>query len=450
MSALDLQIPWSFIDLSINIVVTTMGAILMCVSAGYFGLIMPPVILAVWLLQKYYLRTSRQIRLMDLEYKSPLYSHFIESLSGLVTIRSFGWTSNFEERNLELLDMSQRPYYLLLCIQRWLALVLDILVAVLAVLLMVLIIKLRDKLDGGFVGLALLNVMTFNENLASTIRNWTNLETSIGAVARLRDFSLQTATENLTGETHEPPADWPQSGNIVFNNVSASYTPDASPVVKNLSLSIAAGAKVGICGRSGSGKSSLITSLSRMLELAPGSSILIDEVDVSTLPRQRVRQALNAIPQEPFFMKGTIRTNVDPRALHSNEAIIAAVKKVELWNLVEAKGGLNADLDTDFFSHGQRQLFCLARAILRKSKIVVLDEVTSNVDPHTDALMQSVIRQEFANCTIIAVAHRLDTILDFDEVVVLHEGVLVESGRPQDLLKMKSGWFSTLYNSQAH
>lgn len=447
MTVIDAELPYSLVDLSLSLIAAIMGAILMCVSAGYFAATIPPVILMVWVLQKYYLRTSRQMRLLDLEAKSPLYSHFIESLSGLVTIRAFGWAENFQAKNLALLDISQKPYYLLFCIQRWLALILDLLVAGLAVILMVLVVKLRTAISGGFVGLALLNVMSFNENLAMIIQMWTTLETSFGAIARLKNFSAYTACENLPGESHSAPQDWPQKGAIEFKNVSASYKPNSDLVIRNLNISISAGEKIGICGRSGSGKSSLITTLFRMLELSEGSSIMIDGVDISTLPRQLVRERLNAIPQEPIFIKGTVRSNADPYSIHSDAAIIAAIQKVHLWPLVFSKGGLDVQLDAEFFSHGQRQLFCLARAILRQSKVVILDEVTSSVDKNSDILMQRVIREEFASCTIIAVAHRLDTILDFDRIALLAGGELVEFDRPEVLLGRESA-FRELYNSQ--
>ncbi len=149
MTVVDTELPYSLIDLLISTASSIMAAVLMCISAGYFAATVPPVILSVWVLQKYYLRTSRQIRLLDLEAKSPLYSHFIESLSGLVTIRAFGWGPNFQDLNLALLDVSQKPYYLLLCIQRWLALILDLIVAGLAVILMVLVVKLRTDISPG-------------------------------------------------------------------------------------------------------------------------------------------------------------------------------------------------------------------------------------------------------------------------------------------------------------
>jgi len=223
-------------------------------------------------LQKYYLRTSRQVRLLDLEAKSPLYSHFIESLSGLVTVRAFQWSDAFVENHLVLLDNSQKPYYLLWCIQRWLALILDLMVTVLAVILMVLIVKLRNSVGSGYVGLALLNVISFSQSLAWIIRQWTSLETSIGAVSRLKNFTRTTPDENLPGENQLVPDGWPSSGAIEFKNLSPSYTIDGPPILKDINMSINPGEKIGICGRTGSGKSSLIMTLLRLLEIPSESS----------------------------------------------------------------------------------------------------------------------------------------------------------------------------------
>ena len=359
--------------------------------------------------------------------------------------------ADFEEKNLTLLDTSQKPYYLLLCIQRWLALILDLMVGILAVLLMNIIVKLRHEISAGYVDLALLSVMTFNESLAQIIKCWTALETSIGAIARLKSFVETTATENLPTETQPVPSNWPTHGAIEFRNVSASYTPTSDLVARNLNMSVQPGQKIGICGRSGSGKTSLITLLFRMLELTPDSCITIDGIDIATLPRQEVRARLNAIPQEPFFLKGSLRANASPTTNHDqctddDDALIAALEKVGLWTLVRERGGLDSVMDAEFFSHGQRQLFCLARAILRKSRVVVLDEATSSVDKVADELMQRVIRSEFGDCTVLAVAHRLDTILDFDRVALLGKGELVEFEEPGVLLGRGSR-FRELYLS---
>lgn len=398
-------------------------------------------------IQKFYLRTSRQIRILDLEQKSPLYSHFIETLSGLITIRAFGWSDNFVDRNLVLLDASQKPFYLLYCIQRWLGLVLDVMVAVLAVILMIMVVKLRGSISSGYVGLALLNVMAFSESLSWLVEMWTALETSIGAISRLKSFATETPKENLPGENHAVPDAWPEHGEIEFRNLSASYIPDSELVLRGINMTIKPGEKIGICGRTGSGKSSLISALFRMLEIPASSSIIVDGIDITTIPRQVVRWKLNAIPQDPFCMKGSIRLNVSSGSnTHSDSDIILALQKVHLWEVVDSKGGLDVDLDAEFFSHGQRQLFCLARGILRKSKIVVLDEVSSSVDVISDELMQRVVRKEFADATIIAVAHRLDTILDFDRIALLRDGELMEMDTPSALMGRESA-FKELYYS---
>lgn len=386
------------------------------------------------------------MRILDLEAKSPLYSHFIESLSGLVTIRAFGWSDEFMAQNLAFLDTSQKPYYLLFCIQRWLALVLDVMVAILAIILMVLVVRLRGSIAPGYVGLALLNVMGFSESLAWNVRQWTALETSIGAIARIKNFAEFTPNENLACEDQDVPENWPASGAVSLRNVSAAYNNDSEPIIRGINMSIKPGEKIGVCGRSGSGKSSLIMTLFRLLEVTPESSLLVDGIDITRIPREIVRSRFNAIPQDPFFMKGSIRFNLSPEISHSDAEIIEALSKVQLWPIVEPRGGLDAELDANFFSHGQRQLFCLARAILRKSKIVVLDEVSSSMDVTTDKLIQRIIRQEFAGSTIIAVAHRLNTILDFDRIALLSDGKLIELDSPLALLSRPSA-FRELYNS---
>jgi ATP-binding cassette subfamily C (CFTR/MRP) protein 1 len=439
MTLIDVELPAALIEFTASICIGTMRAIMICLSAAYFAAVLPFVLVVMYFLQKFYLRTSRQIRLMDLEAKSPLYSNFIETLNGLVTIRAFGWAKNFEEHSLVLLDASQRPFYLLYCIQRWLGLVLDLVVAGLAVILMVLMVKLRGQLDPGLVGVALLNVMSFNISLTRMIKFWTSLETSMGAISRLKSFTTMTISEDLPNEIEPVHEKWPMHGRIEYVNVSAAYTTLGNDVLRDLNLVIPAGQKIGVCGKSGSGKSSLITSLFRMLEITEGT-LTIDGVDLSTVSRQTIRERLNAIPQDPIFIKGTIRANLDPLFRSSDLAIEDALKRVGLWNIINIAGGLDISREPEtLLSQGQRQIFCLARAILNPSQIVILDEVTASVDMHTDELMQRIIREEFKGRTIIAVAHRLQTILDFDRIVVLDKGRLVECGKPQELLDRAGG-----------
>ena len=218
------------------------------------------------------------------------------------------------------------------------------------------------------------------------------------------------------------------------------------PTLDDISLSIGAGQRIGICGRSGSGKSTLVSTLMRLLDLTSGN-ILIDGIDISTLPRQETRSRLIALPQDSYLLAGSVRYNVDPLQACSDGAIEDALEKVELHHLVEGKGGLDATLTAEMLSHGQGQLLSLARAMLRKGCILVLDEATASVDVQTDSLMQRLIRSEFSTHTIIAVAHRLDTIIDFNAVAVMSRGHIIEYGPPKALLKGDTA-FKELYQAQ--
>jgi ABC-type multidrug transport system fused ATPase/permease subunit len=193
------------------------------IASKWAAICFPVVIIVLYYIQRYYLRTSRQLRYMDLEAKSPLYSQFVECLNGLATVRAFRWQEALERRNRELLDRSQRPFYLLFAVQRWLTLVLDLVVAAVAVLLIVLVVKLRGTISAGYVGIALVNVITFSQSVKLLVTFWTMLETHIGAVARIKIFTAQAVPENLPTETREPPADWPSQGTVEFNSVSAEY-----------------------------------------------------------------------------------------------------------------------------------------------------------------------------------------------------------------------------------
>jgi ATP-binding cassette, subfamily C (CFTR/MRP), member 1 len=197
--------------------------VLIGVASAYAAIAFPILLVALFFIQKFYLRTSRQLRLLDLEAKSPLYSQFMECLSGLATIRAFGWQRALEEKNRELLDQSQKPFYLLFAVQRWLTLILDLMVAAVAVLLIVLVVTLRGKISPGFVGVALLNVILFSQSIKMLLTFWTNLETHIGSIARIKSFTANTEVENLVSETQMPPPQWPQSGAIEFQNVVAEY-----------------------------------------------------------------------------------------------------------------------------------------------------------------------------------------------------------------------------------
>jgi ATP-binding cassette subfamily C (CFTR/MRP) protein 1 len=466
LTVIDNELSNASIAVILQLALFVIGAGLMASTASYFLATIPITILVLFAVQKFYLRTSRQLRHLELEAKAPLYTHFQETLSGLASIRAFGWVEQFCSTNFALLDRSQNPVYLLLCIQCWLAVVLDLLVAALATILMSIIVSLRHKMDPGFVGLGLLNVMSFNTSMSLLIKMWTLTETSIGAIARVRDFVSNTESEIKSVETVEPPLDWPSSGAIELRGFAASYSESSNLVLEGLNLTIKPGEKLGICGRSGSGKSSLLASLFHLLEFREGS-IKIDGQDTAFVPRELLRRSLNAIPQESYLITTkTVRFNLHPwpGTSANDETLINALTKCQIWDVIREKGGLDAKLSVDSLSHGQQQLFCLARSLLRKSKVVVLDEVSSryfnhsydsdcfrltshvfSVDIHTDSIIQAIIREDFRDCTIISVAHRLNTLVDFDRVAVLHRGRIIECDTPQVLLSRPNSRFKELW-----
>lgn len=332
----------------------------------------------------------------------------------------------------------------MLCIQRWLNLVLDLTTAVIAIIISALAIILHGSTSAGSVGLSLLNILNFNSQLSLLILDWTSLETSLGAVARCKNFESGTPSEHLKDETIEPPNKWPFVGQMTISNVTASYTEGDTPVLQNIFLSIPAGAKVGVCGRSGSGKSSLLLTILRMLEISAGN-IELDGFDLATLPRAIIRSRVTALPQDTLSVPGSVRTNLDPLGTCTTEAVSNALTKVGLLELINERGGIDARINDIGLSQGEMQLFAVARTLLRPSKLLIIDEMTSAVDTTTEKRMLNLIRTEFKESTVIAVAHRLHTISDFDIIVVMDAGKIVEYGPPEDLLGKDNGWFKALW-----
>ena len=361
-------------------------------------------------------------------------------------MRAFAWGPRFTERYLDLLDASQRPFYLLFCIQRWLSLVLDLVTAVLVTIMMVLVVKLRSQLSAQYVALAFVQIMSFGQSLAHLLQFWTQLETSFGAVARVKTFCTDTELENGSSETGTPPPNWPAQGRISIENLFASYssTGDNEYVLRGVSLDIPAGSKIAICGRSGSGKSSLLGCMLRLLEIGADSRITIDGVDAAILPCQTVRAAFAVVPQHPFFIKGmSLRDNLlilreKQQQNDSDDRILQVLHRLKMNVVLDRLGGLNSPLDAECLSQGQRQLLCIARAILADRRIVLMDEASSNIDEGSEREIRDVMRNEFASCTVIAVAHRLGAVIDYDRVAVMDSGRLIEWDSPYTLLNQPS------------
>ncbi|KAJ5591589.1 multidrug resistance-associated protein [Penicillium hispanicum] len=457
MRLVDMILPRAFINTGFQIFAALAQGAVAIASLPYLAATLPFLIGVLVLIQRFYLRTSRQLRLLEIELKSPLYTHFIESLAGLTTIRAFSWTQASTSKMLSMLDTAQKPYYLLICIQRWLDLVLNLIVAGLTILLVGAAVALRTRVDPGLLGIALVMMMDLGQILSHLIQSWTLLETSLGAIARIKSFAEETPSEeqNLSSQCREQYPEWPSGGEIVFSNASIAYGLfETHPVLHNIDLHFSAGQKIGLCGRTGSGKSTLALSLLRLNELVSGQ-ICIDGQDISDIPRSLVRERISCLGQGPFLFPGTIRQNADPQGTLASADIIDALRCVGVWDILAASHEktdedlLDTKLDDGMLSQGQQQLFCLARALLKKSKVLILDEPTSSLDMETDIKVQKIIRELFHNCTVVMVAHRIRSLLDFDRIAVLDGGRVVETGNPRELLKRPNGQFSKLLNLES-
>ncbi|KAK3332944.1 P-loop containing nucleoside triphosphate hydrolase protein [Cercophora scortea] len=446
MELIDMNLPLVMINYISTAMSATAKAILLLIFSQYLATMSPVVLALLYLLQSFYLQTSRQVRLLEIEAKAPLYTHFIESVAGAPTIRAFGWQSHYEERSHNLIDQSQRPAYLQHCLQSWLGFVLDVLVAAIATVLVAVVVTWRDKFSAGNVGVSLVMVMAFSSVLMRMIKTWTVMEASIGAVARVKRFVADTESEDgEAGGKVDVPRDWPTEGRVEFRSVVAAHSVDAALVIKGLSFAIEASEHVAVCGRSGCGKTSTILALLQMIETREGQ-ISIDGVDLSTMSCTDVRSHLNVVAQDPLLMPGTVRFNIDPFGNALDEDIIRALERVRLWAVISEQGGLNKEMDPAMWSAGQRQLLCLARAMVKRSRVLILDEATSSVDSETEAIMQDIIDTAFKDCTVIAVMHRLTHVFRYGKVAVLDGGHLVEFDSPTALLS-QGATFSRLYHT---
>ncbi|PWY77392.1 ABC transporter-like protein [Aspergillus heteromorphus CBS 117.55] len=417
ITLVDIDLPSAAVEFFLDCFTCLGQAILICTGVKYLAAFLPAVIIATYMIQKLYLRTSRQVRFLDLEAKSPLFSQMLETYSGILTIRAHGWEHRFKDENLALLDKSQRPYYALYCIQRWLSFVLSLLVAVVSVILVTFGTQIKNITSGNAMGAALINVLNFAQTLSLLISAYTTLETSLGAVGRIKSFTsdVRPEDEDATASS-QIPQHCPRSstGKIEFISVTASYSSISRPALDRVS-----------------GKSSLILALLKMLPLREGA-ITIDGVNISTLSCDAVRSICNTIPQAPVIFPGSIRQNLDPALVHSDAELQAILESLELWGTVSSRGGLDAEMDASPFSHGQKQLICIGRSFLMngKKRILIVDEFTSGMDQVTETLMLKFLEERFSQHTILAVTHRLNTVNRYDRIAVFESGRLVEWGEP--------------------
>ncbi|KAG6057778.1 hypothetical protein E4U17_000949 [Claviceps sp. LM77 group G4] len=422
----------------------TLGVISFSTPA-FMALILPLALTYYWI-QRYYLRTSRELKRLDSVSRSPIYAHFQESLGGVSTIRAFRQQQRFVLENEWRVDANLRAYYPSVSANRWLAVRLEFIggVVILAAAgLAIISVSNRSGLREGTVGLAMSYALQITTSLNWIVRQTVEVETNIVSVERVLEYArLPSEAPEIIAE-RRPPGAWPARGEVDFQNYSTRYREGLDLVLKNINLDIKSREKIGVVGRTGAGKSSLTLALFRLIEPATGN-IDIDQVDTSGIGLLDLRRRLAIIPQDAALFEGTVRDNLDPGHVHDDTELWSVLEHARLkQHIVEMDGGLEAKINEggSNLSQGQRQLVSLARAMLTPSNILVLDEATAAVDVETDAMLQATLRSPlFANRTIITVAHRLNTILDSDRVVVLDQGEVVEFDTPGALFK-KQGVF---------
>lgn len=418
-----------------------------------------------------YLAGAREVKRLESNAKSPVFEQFGSVLTGIGTIRAFDKSQTYLDRMYKKIDNHCRAYWHIWLLNRWMGWRLNLVGAVFATITAALIVSIKG-IDSSLAGFALSFALGMSEGVIWLLRSYSHVELDMNATERIVEYS-NIVMENQSG--HDAPAAWPTEGKLEVEDLVVSYAPDLPPVLKGLSFSVARNQRVGVVGRTGAGKSSLTLALFRFLEASSGS-ILVDGVDISKIKLYDLRSRLAIIPQDPVLFSGTVRSNLDAFDQQTDAALQEALARVHLVSStappsIHASGTATptvenstttttnppseATTNTNVFkslnsrisegglnlSQGQRQLLCLARAIVSRPKIMVLDEATSAVDMETDALIQRSIREEFTDSTLIVIAHRLSTIADFDRILVLGEGKVVEFDTPAALMAKDDGVF---------
>ncbi|XP_008276233.1 ATP-binding cassette sub-family C member 4 [Stegastes partitus] len=438
---LDSNMPWTFVDF-IQVFLQILGVIAVAASVIPWILIpVVPLLLAFLYLRRYFLHTSRNVKRLESTTRSPVFSHLSSSLQGLWTIRAFGAEERFQKAFDAHQDLHSEAWFLFLTTSRWFAVRLDGLCSIFVTITTFGCLLLRDQLDAGSVGLALSYAITLIGMFQWGVRQSAEVENMMTSVERVVEYT-ELESEAPWETQKRPPPNWPSKGLVTFDQVSFSYSPEGPLVLHNLSAMFRPKEKVGIVGRTGAGKSSLVSALFRLTE--PQGKIYIDGVVTSEIGLHDLRQKMSIIPQDPVLFTGSMRKNLDPFNQHTDEELWNALKEVQLKPVVEELPGkletVLAESGSNF-SVGQRQLVCLARAILRKNRILIIDEATANVDPRTDELIQKTIRDKFRECTVLTIAHRLNTIIDSDRILVLDAGEIHAYDEPYALLQDSDGIF---------
>uniref|UniRef100_A0A4Y0AUR7 ABC-type glutathione-S-conjugate transporter n=1 Tax=Anopheles funestus TaxID=62324 RepID=A0A4Y0AUR7_ANOFN len=443
---MDNTLPDTIISISYCFYEVVATLVVISISTPIFAAVIVPIGILYYAVQRFYVATSRQLKRLESVSRSPIYSHFGETIQGVQTIRAYSVQDRFITESDEKVDSNQLCYCPSIIANRWLAVRLEMVGNLIILFAGLFAVLGRETMNAGLVGLSVSYALQITQTLNWLVRMTSDVETNIVAVERIKEYgeTKQEAAWEVPNSTL--PRDWPEQGTVEFRDFQVRYREGLELVLRGISFTVNGGEKVGIVGRTGAGKSSLTLALFRIIE-SSGGSIVIDGQDISKLGLHSLRSRLTIIPQDPVLFSGTLRINLDPFNAHSDDDIWKALEHAHLKAFVKGlTAGINHEVTEggENLSVGQRQLICLARALLRKTKVLILDEATAAVDLETDDLIQRTIRTEFKDCTVLTIAHRLNTIMDSDKVIVLDKGQIVEFAPPTELLQSKNTAFYSM------
>ncbi|XP_056198345.1 ATP-binding cassette sub-family C member 3 isoform X1 [Falco biarmicus] len=418
--------------------------IVIIASTPLFAVVIVPLAILYFFVQRFYVATSRQLKRLESVSRSPVYSHFSETVSGASVIRAYRRVKSFVDISDVKMDENQKSYYPGIVSNRWLGIRVEFVGNCIVLFAALFAVIGKNSLNAGLVGLSVSYALQVTLSLNWMVRMTSELETNIVAVERIKEYSETETEAPWIIEGKRPPEDWPSKGELEFVNYSVRYRKGLDLVLKGLNLQVHGGEKIGIVGRTGAGKSSMTLCLFRILEAVKGE-IKIDGVKISEIGLHDLRSRLTIIPQDPVLFSGTLRMNLDPFNKYSDEEIWKALELSHLKRFVSSQPSMldyECSEGGENLSVGQRQLVCLARALLRKTRILILDEATAAIDLETDDLIQMTIRIQFEDCTVLTIAHRLNTIMDYTRVLVLDNGTVAEFDTPASLIASKGIFYS--------
>ncbi|XP_015211606.1 ATP-binding cassette sub-family C member 3 isoform X2 [Lepisosteus oculatus] len=436
---IDELIPPTILMFLATLFVSLSTMIVIMATTPIFAVVIVPLALVYVFVQRFYVATSRQLKRLESVSRSPIYSHFSETITGTSVIRAYDRHKAFVLISDEKVDENQKSYYPGIVSNRWLGVRIEFIGNCIVLFAALFAVIGKSTLSPGLVGLSVSYALQVTMSLNWLVRMSSDLESNIVAVERVKEYSETKTEAPWVIEDKRPPPDWPSQGTVEFHKYSVRYREGLDLVLKNLTLSVKGGEKIGIVGRTGAGKSSMTLCLFRILEAA-GGEITIDGVKISEIGLHDLRSKLTIIPQEPVLFSGTLRMNLDPFEQYTDEDIWRALELSHLKKFVssqETKLNYECSEGGENLSVGQRQLVCLARALLRKTRILILDEATAAIDLETDDLIQSTIRTQFEDSTVFTIAHRLNTIMDYTRILVLDKGQIAEFDTTSNLLAMK-------------